>query len=93
MTKETVRRRVHISGRVQGVGFRESCRRAANAEGVTGYVQNRADGTVTAVFEGLSDAVEKMITWCRQGPSQAHVTALYVAEEPPAGEYHEFRVT
>jgi acylphosphatase len=81
----TVRRRVIVSGRVQGVFFRDECRRAAHRERVTGWVTNRADGRVEACFEGDADAVARMIAWCRQGPRGADVTDVEVREERPEG--------
>lgn len=75
-----------VDGRVQGVWFRESCRREADAGGVGGWVRNRADGCVEAVFEGEALAVERLVAWCRQGPPRATVTSVAVHEEPPEGE-------
>jgi acylphosphatase len=80
-----VRRRVLVSGRVQGVWFRESCRTAALDAGVTGSVRNLVDGRVEAVFEGPAAAVERMIEWCRHGPSRARVDHVEVHEESPIG--------
>lgn len=87
----TVRRRVVIRGRVQGVFFRDTCRREARSRGVTGWVRNAEDGSVEAVFEGEPAAVEAMIKWSHRGPAGADVTALEVVEEPPQGE-KRFRV-
>jgi acylphosphatase len=81
-----VRRRVVVSGRVQGVWFRESCRREAVALGVTGWVRNRADGAVEAAFEGDSSAVLAMVTWSRIGPPFADVTHLDAFDEEPTGD-------
>jgi acylphosphatase len=81
-----VRRKVVVSGRVQGVFFRASCRDAARALGVAGWISNEADGTVQAVFEGDEDAVEGMVAWCHSGPPQAHVEAVEVTDEEPTGE-------
>jgi acylphosphatase len=78
--------RVVVSGRVQGVFFRDSCRTAARAERVAGSVRNRADGTVEAVFEGPPAAVDRMIEWCRTGPPRAHVGSVQVTTEEPIGE-------
>jgi acylphosphatase len=78
--------RVVVSGRVQGVFFRDSCRSAARAERVAGSVRNRADGTVEAVFEGPPAAVDRMIEWCATGPPRAHVESVQVSAEEPAGE-------
>jgi acylphosphatase len=68
---DVVARRVVVSGRVQGVFFRDSCQRAASSRGVAGWVRNCSDGTVEAWFEGAPDAVSSMVDWCRSGPSRA----------------------
>ena len=81
-----IRRRVCISGRVQGVGFRYSCRRVAESAGVSGWCHNLPDGRVEAAFEGEADAVERVVAWCRKGPSHAVVTEVDVIDEPPRGE-------
>ena len=72
-------------GRVQGVFFRDSVRRAAEQRGVAGWAANRSDGTVEAVFEGEPDAVERMVELCREGPGHARVERLDVADEEPEG--------
>jgi acylphosphatase len=74
---------VWVSGRVQGVWFRQSCADVARAVGVKGWVRNRTDGRVEAIFEGDEAAVERMVSWCRQGPARAHVTGVEVASEAP----------
>jgi acylphosphatase len=81
----TVRKRVRAHGRVQGVFFRDSVRRAARAAGVAGWAENRADGTVEAVFEGQDEAVERLVELCRSGPGHAEVSRLDVAGEEPEG--------
>ena len=81
-----VRRRVLVSGRVQGVFFRDTCRRLAAQLGVSGWARNLDDGRVEAVFEGEQRAVDRMVAWCRQGPGQAMVTGVQVLDETPAGE-------
>jgi len=86
-----VRVRVTVSGRVQGVWFRESCRREAVAAGVNGWVANRADGTVSAALEGEPAAVDRVLTWMRHGPPRAEVTDVVATDEPPIGE-HGFTV-
>lgn len=83
---DTVRRRVLIKGRVQGVGFRWSCRRMAEAEGLAGWCRNLPDGRVEACFEGAPAAVEEALAWCREGPSSAIVTSVDVTPETPQGE-------
>jgi len=78
--------RVVVTGRVQGVFFRDSCRSAARAERVAGSVRNRADGAVEVVFEGPAAAVDRMVEWCATGPPRAHVESVQVTAEEPAGE-------
>jgi len=80
-----MRARVVVLGRVQGVWLRDSCRREALARDVAGWVRNRMDGTVEAVFEGAPDAVAAMVAWCRMGPPRADVSGVEVSEEPPEG--------
>ena len=80
-----VRRRVEVTGRVQGVFYRDTCRQEADGAGVTGWVRNRDDGSVEAVFEGPAPAVEAMVSWSRRGPAQAHVDAVDVHDEPTEG--------
>jgi acylphosphatase len=82
---DTVRYGVIVHGFVQGVWFRESCRRQASALGVSGWVRNRADGTVEAHFEGLERAVAQAVAWCRSGPPAAEVTGVDVTAEEPEG--------
>ena len=79
------RRRLVVHGRVQGVGFRYSVARAAQSRGVAGWVANRADGTVEAVFEGELEAVESLVRFCREGPRGAVVDRVEVDDEPPEG--------
>jgi acylphosphatase len=81
-----IRRRVVVHGQVQGVFFRDTCRREAVSQQVTGWVRNRSDGAVEAVFEGEPQAVEALTRWCRGGPRHARVDRVEVAEEAPTGE-------
>ena len=74
-----------VSGRVQGVFFRDTARRRAESAGVAGWVRNTPDGTVEAVFEGEPEAVDEMVEFCRRGPSRAEVAAVEVIEEEPEG--------
>ena len=78
-----VRRRVVIHGHVQGVFFRDSTRRLAEREGVTGWVRNRPVGAVEAVFEGDAQAVERLVQFARKGPRGAHVERVEMTEEEP----------
>ena len=80
-----VRYRVLISGRVQGVFFRDTCRRMAEQHGVSGWVRNLPDGRVEAVFEGPPAAVRELVDWSRRGPRSAVVADVRVAAEPPEG--------
>jgi acylphosphatase len=86
-----VRRRLLVSGRVQGVWFRESCRQEAAALGVTGWVRNLSDGRVEVVVEGPPAAVERMVAWCGHGPDSARVDTVDVDVAEPVGE-RGFRV-
>lgn len=83
--EDVVRRRVVVEGRVQGVFFRDTCQRQAAAAGVAGWVRNLHDGRVEVVAEGGRDAVDRLVAWCRQGPSRAVVTAVHVSDEPAEG--------
>ncbi len=80
-----IRRHLIVRGRVQGVGFRYACEQAAARAGVRGWVRNRSDGTVEAVLEGETSAVESMTGWVRQGPPAAAVTGVDVTDEDPEG--------
>ena len=82
---EQVRRRVVVRGSVQGVFFRDSCRSEASSRGVAGWVTNRPDGAVEAVFEGEPDAVAGMVDWCSQGPRSADVESVDESTEEPEG--------
>jgi len=80
-----IRRRVVVHGRVQGVFFRDSTRRRAQQLGVAGWVSNRWDGAVEAVFEGENDAVERLVRFMHDGPRGADVERVEVFEEEPEG--------
>jgi acylphosphatase len=86
-----VRFRVKVSGRVQGVWYRETCRRVADEVGVTGWIRNSGDGSVEAVLEGEAAAVDRLLAWMRSGPPRAVVTGVETHPEPPRGE-HGFKV-
>jgi len=82
---ERVRRRVIVWGNVQGVFFRDSCRREAQSRGVAGWVSNRFDGAVEAVFEGDPDSVAALVDWCARGPRGADVDSVDDSSEEPEG--------
>lgn len=92
MSADPVRRRVLVTGHVQGVYFRESTRREAVAAGVRGWVQNLPDGRFEAAFEGPPVAVDALLAWVRRGPSKARVTGVQVVEEPRASRSTADRV-
>jgi len=81
----SVRRRVVVHGRVQGVFFRDSVRQRADGRGLAGWVRNRDDGAVEAVFEGDQEAVEDLVRFCESGPSSADVERVDVSDEEPEG--------
>jgi acylphosphatase len=85
MEDSIIRRRLIVHGRVQGVFFRDSTRRAAQREGVAGSASNRADGKVEVVLEGPPGAVERVIAFCREGPESADVEDIEVIAEEPEG--------
>ena len=87
-----VRYRVLVSGRVQGVFFRDTCRRLAQEHGVAGWVRNLPDGRVEAVFEGPAEDVGRLVDWTRLGPRHAVVDHVAVQPEPPEG-LDTFRIT
>ena len=91
MSTDRIARRVVVSGRVQGVFFRDSCREEAEAAGVDGWARNTAEGTVEAWFEGSPAAVERLVEWCRSGPRRADVDGVEVHEEDPTGQ-DRFRI-
>ncbi len=80
-----VRRRVLVEGEVQGVFFREECRKQAESAGVAGTARNLSDGRVEVILEGDEDAVQRVVEWCGSGSSGAEVTGMDVSEEEPEG--------
>ena len=87
-----VRARVVISGRVQGVLFRQSARANALELGLSGWAHNLLDGKVEIVCEGDSKRVEEFIQWCKKGPSLARVERVNVSFEEYKGEFQNFEV-
>jgi acylphosphatase len=89
-----VRANAIIRGRVQGVWFRKETRDAVRRfGGISGWVRNRRDGSVEAVFEGDSDRVSKILDWCRKGPPMAVVDDVKVNWQQPTGEFDGFTIT
>ena len=86
--------RVHlkITGYVQGVFYRATTRETALRLGLTGWVQNRPDGSVEAVAEGEEEIVDRFIEWCRKGPPGASVHDVVVRRETSTGEFASFNI-
>jgi acylphosphatase len=86
--------RVHVfvSGRVQGVFFRQKTKQQAESFGVTGWVRNLPDGRVEAVFEGEEEAVKALVEYCHHGPSYARVTNIDASWEDYRGEFSDFKM-
>ena len=83
---------VSISGRVQGVFFRAETERTARGLNLTGWVRNREDGCVEALFEGEDADVDNMLIWCHKGPPHARVVHVEAEEQPYSGSFHDFRI-
>ena len=79
---------LQITGKVQGVWFRESMRQEAERLGVAGWVRNQADGSVEAVIQGSTEAVDTLLAWAHQGPPQANVEQ--VTQRAAEGQYTHF---
>ncbi len=86
------RARIFVSGRVQGVFFRQKTQELATRLDVNGWVRNTFDERVEAVFEGERDDVEKLVEFCEKGPPYARVSKVEVAWEKFVGEFKDFRV-
>jgi acylphosphatase len=80
-----IRVRVVISGMVQGVFFRQMASEHAHRLGVVGWIRNRSDGNVEAVFEGLEQAVDEIVAWCHEGSPWSRVEKVEVTAEEPEG--------
>lgn len=89
---EVVRKRAVVTGRVQGVWFRDSCQRMARELGLTGSARNMEDGRLEIVAEGDPHAVEHLIAWARVGPPRAQVTGVEIYEEAPTNQMGGFRI-
>ncbi len=89
---DNIRVRLVISGRVQGVWFRESTRREAVGLGVTGWVKNRPDRAVEVLAEGSEDQVQRLVLWCHHGPPSARVDGVKETPEKWTGEFDSFEI-
>jgi acylphosphatase len=83
--------KVVVTGRVQGVFFRDACRERARAEGLAGWVRNRGDGAVEIELEGPRAAVDRVVAWCHDGPPRARVEHVDVSSVATLGE-RAFRI-
>jgi acylphosphatase len=90
---DKIRAHAIITGIVQGVFFRMETQRAAEQHAVAGWVRNKRDGSVEAIFEGDRNDVEAVLDWCRQGPARAVVHDVVVEWQDYTGEYGGFDVT
>lgn len=88
-----VRAHLYISGRVQGVFFRDHTRRMALSLGIKGFVRNLWDGRVEIVVEGEEESVKELINWCHKGPPLAKVEKVEIEYEPYFGEFDGFKIT
>jgi acylphosphatase len=84
--------RVIVRGDVQGVGFRANCQREAAALDLRGWVHNKWDGSVEALFEGPEEAVDKMIRWCHRGPRMADIESVELHDAPEPAPPGPFRI-
>jgi len=83
---------VTVSGKVQGVWFRANTKNKAEQLGITGWVRNTSDGNVEAVFEGEQEQIKKMLDWCHQGPSMAHVEKVEVKNQEQTHGFGTFSI-
>lgn len=89
-----MKKRIHVfvSGRVQGVFFRQSTFEKAKLLGLCGWVRNTEDGRVEAVFEGEEERIKKILEWMKKGPPLAKVKKLEIFEEEARGEFKDFEI-
>lgn len=83
--------KIHVMGRVQGVGFRWSALREAGNLGIKGYVKNMYDGNVYIEAEGSRKQLDAFLSWCKKGPGFGHVTSVTADQYPPVN-YKDFRI-
>ena len=91
-TENYERAHVHVSGRVQGVFFRDATRHKAQELGLSGWVRNLPDGRVEAIFEGHPDGVRQAVRWCEGGTPEASVENVDMAFEEARGDLDGFEV-
>jgi len=89
---DKVRFHIFVSGRVQGVFFRENTRKKAQKLEVAGWVRNLPDGRVEAVFEGEKDKIEELVNWAKKGPMFAKVNGVEIILEEYKEEFDNFEI-
>lgn len=77
--------KIHVTGKVQDVGFRSSARREAERLGLHGFARNEADGTVYIEVEGADEPLQEFLKWCQDGSDEAVVETVDVSDHPPVG--------
>jgi len=86
-------RRIVVSGRVQGVGFRYALADEARSRGIRGWVRNRRDGSVEAMLAGDADAVDALVAWARRGPQSARVSSVEIEPvQDSSGNFDDFDI-
>jgi acylphosphatase len=91
-SNDKIRAHIFAGGRVQGVFYRETCRKKAEKLRVTGWIKNLKDGKVEGLFEGGKDEVEKMVDWARRGSIWASVDSFDIILEDYKGEFGNFEI-
>lgn len=89
---DKIRVHVFISGRVQGVFFRQNTKNKAKSLGVAGWIKNLSDGRVEAIFEGEKDKIEELIGWAKRGPMFSRIDGVEVIKEGYQGEFKDFEI-
>ncbi len=88
-----IRAHAFVSGRVQGVYYRQNTKETAIGHGARGWVRNLPDGRVEVVIEGDEESVGRVIDWCRVGPPKAHVEDVELKYEKYTGEFSDFTIS
>ncbi len=83
--------KITVKGRVQGVGFRQACLREARYRGLSGFVKNNSDGSVSIEAVGNSEHLNELVAWCQKGPGYGSVEEVTVEHHPPVN-YNSFIV-
>jgi acylphosphatase len=83
--------KIHVSGRVQGVGFRWSAANEARMRGINGFIKNLSDGSVYIEAEGFKEQLNSYVDWCKKGPGYSIVESV-IAEPFPPVHYTDFRI-